>query len=87
MGVRVGRLELFCIFYHTCLNNLGKNKYFYLELHFDEMIQLNHYVVCQHSCMFVVLNRVVSIEDGKKLADTWKVSFLEASAKENHVSS
>ncbi|XP_064605111.1 GTP-binding protein Rheb homolog [Liolophura sinensis] len=30
------------------------------------------------------MERVVSIEDGKKLADTWKASFLEASAKENH---
>ena len=30
--------------------------------------------------------RVISPEDGKKLADSWKAAFLEASAKENQVS-
>lgn len=27
--------------------------------------------------------RVISVEDGKRLADSWKVPFVEASAKEN----
>jgi len=29
------------------------------------------------------IERVISVEEGKKLADSWKVPFLEASAKEN----
>jgi len=33
------------------------------------------------------MNRVVSQEEGRKLADSWKAVFLEASAKQNEVSS
>jgi hypothetical protein len=32
------------------------------------------------------MDRVISTEEGKKLADTWNAAFLEASAKENQVS-
>ena len=31
------------------------------------------------------LERVIPFEEGKKLADSWKVPFLEASARENEV--
>lgn len=32
-----------------------------------------------------VVCRVVSVEEGKRLADQWKAIFLETSAKENQV--
>ena len=33
-----------------------------------------------------LFGRVISFEEGKKLAESWKAPFLEASAKENSVS-
>lgn len=33
------------------------------------------------------MNRVVTQEEGHRLADTWKAVFLEASAKQNEVTS
>lgn len=30
------------------------------------------------------MDRVISTEEGKKVADSWNAAFLEASAKENH---
>lgn len=31
------------------------------------------------------VERTISTEEGKQLADSWKVSFMEASAKQNEV--
>ena len=33
-----------------------------------------------------LFDRVISFDEGKKLAESWKAPFLEASAKENSVS-
>lgn len=33
------------------------------------------------------MDRVVTQEEGRKLADSWKAVFLEASAKQNEVTS
>jgi len=33
------------------------------------------------------MNRVVTQKEGRKLADSWKAIFLEASAKQNEVTS
>lgn len=33
------------------------------------------------------MDRVITEKEGSKLADTWKAVFLEASAKQNQVSS
>lgn len=60
-----------------------------------------HFFLCYHLYVYtnsvpVVLvgnkkdlhmNRVVTQEEGHRLADTWKAVFLEASAKQNEVTS
>jgi len=33
------------------------------------------------------MDRVISQEEGRRLADSWKAVFLEASAKQNEVTS